>query len=268
MLAGLQPPNAHYIFPSNQGLNKYDVLISGDETPYTGRDRILSAGCLASDPANRLDGKAASASSTERSVRTSQWSSLKGIELMDAPPSWYRSAPMLEYHVKYAHGFVLVFNMSSPETLELVKEMIDAVVYTAAALGLCSDGKGPGSIPVVLVGNVDEDLRRREDDAKPGSASPSAQDQAAAASVRAEAAMFAERWGCEFFEVNTGSGAALGDGVEEAFYAILRKIEETKRPRGSGIVYDFNEMKAPQRLLVRRTMSRIMPGALLKLFAK
>lgn len=43
------------------------------------------------------------------------------IELMDVPPSWHRSAPMLEYHVKYAHGFVFVFNMSSRETLELVK---------------------------------------------------------------------------------------------------------------------------------------------------
>lgn len=175
---------------------------------------------------------------------------------------------MLEYHVKYAHGFLFVFNMSSRDTLELVKEMFEAVEHAAAALGLVGDGNEPSSIPVILIGNVDEDLRRREDDAKEGPANSRAQDRVPAATVRAEAAMLAESWGCELFEVDTGSAAAFSDGANEAFSAILRKIEEAKRPRRSGIAHGFSGMKAPQRLLVRRTVGRILPDALLKLFAK
>lgn len=174
---------------------------------------------------------------------------------------------MLEYHVKYAHGFVFVFNMSSRETLELVEEMFDAVVHASAALGLVGDGNEPSSIPVFLIGNVDEDLRRREDDAKEEPAKSRAQNRVPEASVRSEAAMLAESWGCEFFEVDTGSGAAFSDGTNNAFFAIRQKTEEAKRPRRSGVVYDFSETKAPQRLLVRRTIGRILPGALLKLFA-
>lgn len=265
---GSQPPNAHYIYPSNQRLDKCAVLISGDNDPYTGRDRILLATQLASGPAGRIDGNTSSVPSAELSVRTKQSPSLTVIELMDAPPSWHRSAPILEYHVKYAHGFVFVFNMSSRETLELVKEMVDAVEHAATALGIVGDFNQPSSIPVILIGNVDEDLRRREDDAKEEPANSRAQDGVLAASVRAEAAMLAESWGCELFEVDTGSGAAFSDGVNEAFSAILQKIEEARRPRRSGVVHDFGETKAPQRLLVRRTVGRILPGALLRLFAK
>ncbi|KAG6363115.1 hypothetical protein INS49_008210 [Diaporthe citri] len=241
---------------------------AGDEDSSTARDRILRATRLVSSPSIRTDGNTSSVPSAERSVRTRQSTSLTGIELMDAPPSWHRSAPMLEYHVKYAHGFVFVFNMSSRETLELVKEMFDAVEHAAAALGLVGDGNGRGSTPVILIGNVDEHLRRREDDVKEGPADSKAQDRVPAASVRAEAAMLAESWGCELFEVDTGSGAAFSDGANEAFFAILRKIEEAKRPRRSGIAYGFSEKKAPERLLVRRTVGRILPGPLLKLFAK
>lgn len=175
---------------------------------------------------------------------------------------------MLEYHVKYAHGFVFVFNMSSRETLELVKEMFEAVEHAAAALGLVGDGNEPSSIPVILIGNVDQDLRRREDDAKAGPANPRAQHRVPPATVRAEATTLAESWGCELFEVDTGSGAAFSDGGNQAFSVILRKVQEAKRPRRSGVAYGFSEMKAPQRLLVRRTVGRILPGALLKLFAK
>lgn len=259
----LQPPNAHYIFPSNQGLWECAVLISGDEEAYTGRDRVLLAARRAPGPAGRTHGKVSSVPSTERNVRTMQSRSRKDIELMDPPPSWHRSAPMLEYHVKYAHGFVFVFNMSSLETLQLVKEMFEAVINAAAALGLVGDGGGRGSLPIVLVGNVDENLRRREDD-------PRAQDQnqATAASVGAEAAMLAERWGCQLFEVDTGSGDALSESASEAFLAVLRRIEEARRPREPGVVYGFSGMRAPQRLLFRRTVGRVLPGALLKLFAK
>lgn len=73
---------------------------------------------------------------------------------------------MLKYHVKYAQGFVFVFSMSSQETLDLAREMCDAVMHTASALGLIGDENGSGSTPVVLVGNVDHNLRLREDVAK------------------------------------------------------------------------------------------------------
>lgn len=170
---------------------------------------------------------------------------------------------MLEYHVKYAHGFVFVFNMSSRETLELVEEMLEAVMHAAAALGLVGDGDDPGSLPIALVGNVDRNLRRREDDARAQD-----QDQATTTSVRAEAALLAERWGYQLLEVDTGSGDPLNDSAREAFLTILRRIEEARRPREPGVVYGFSEMRAPQRLLFRRTVGRVLPGALLKLFAK
>lgn len=253
-------PNAQYIFPQNQGLDKCAVLISGDEDSYTGRDKILFATRLASGPASHTDGRLSSVPSGERSVRTSQ-SSGSTFELMDAPPSWHRSSSVLEYHVKYGQGFVFVFNMSSPKTLDLVREMLEAVIRTRTALGLVCDGGRPGSLPVVLVGNVDGNLRRRED-------GPRSQNQATTASVRAEAAILAERWGHEFFEVDTGSAAALSEGANEVVLAILQRIEEAKRTRRSGVGYGFSEVKAPQRLLVRRTVGRMLPGVLLKLFAK
>lgn len=174
---------------------------------------------------------------------------------------------MLEYHVKYAHGFVFVFNMSSQETLELVSEMCHAVMHTAQALGLIV-GNRSGPIPVVLVGNVSKNLRRREDDTKEEADSSKDRDRAATESVRAEAEKLAKRWGCELFDVDAGSGAGLSGGANEALFALLRKIEETRRTQGSGVVYGFSEMKPPQRLLIRRTVGRILPGALLKLFVK
>lgn len=265
---GPQPPNAYYIFPSNQRLDKYAIVISGDEDQYTGRDRILSATGSVSVPTKRTDGKASSVFLAELVPRTRQPPSLAGFELIDAPPSWHRSAPMLEYHVKYAQGFVFVFNMTSQETLDLAREMCDAVMHTASALGLIGDGKGPGSIPVILVGNVDKDLRRRQDIAKEGLANSRARDRTTTASIRAEAVRLAERWGCELFLVDTGNVAGLSGGGNEAFSALTRKIEENRRNHGSGVVYGFSETKPPQRLLIRRTVGRILPGALLKLFAK
>lgn len=264
--AGSNPPNAHYIFPSNQGVNKCAVLFSGDEEQYTGRERILRATRLTLATASRADGKVSSVPSTESEGRKKQLPGIPSIELMDAPPSWHKSAPMLEYHVKYANGFVFPFNMSSRDTLKLVEEMFDAVMHAAMALGLVGSGHGPVSVPVVLVGNVDENLRRREDDPQ-DPASPRAQDQANAVIIRKEAAMLAGRWGCELFEVDTSIDDTLSS-ADEAFSALLRKIEEAKRLRGSGLVPGFSEVKAPQRLLVRRTVARILPGALLKLFAK
>ncbi|KAL1878679.1 hypothetical protein Daus18300_001954 [Diaporthe australafricana] len=264
--AGSIPPNAHYIFPANQGANNCAVLFSGDEDQYTGRDRILSATRLTSATASRSDGKASSVPSAKSDVRTRQLSSTPGIELMDAPPSRHKSAPMLEYHVKYANGFVFVFNMSSRDALELVEEMLDAVMQAATVLGLVGRGHGPVSVPVVLVGNAGENQHRREDDPK-DTASPRAQDQDNAVCIRREAAMLAERWRCELFEVDTSKGD-ISSSADEAFSALLRRIEEAKRLRGSGFVYGFSEVKVPQRLLVRRTVGRILPGALLKLFAK
>lgn len=257
--SGPRAPNAHYIFPFNHGPDKYVVLISGDEDPYTGRDRILLATRLASGPASRTDGRFPSVPSTKRRGRAKQSAGMTGVQLMDAPPSWHRSARTLEYHVKYAHGFMFVFNMSSWETFELAREMLEAVMHTAVALGLA--GGGPGSLPVVLVGNVDKNLCRREDDLR-------AQDAATTASVRAEAVMLAERWGCKFFEADTGSDVALSEGADEVVLMVMQGLEEANHNRRSGIGYEFSEVKAPQRLLVRRTMSRILPGALLKVFAE
>lgn len=254
-------PNAHYIFPFNQRLDKYAVLISGDEDRYTGRDRILLATRLASGPASRTDGRIPSVPSTKPRGREKQSAGLTAVQLMDAPPSWHRSARTLEYHVKYAHGFMFVFNMSSWETLELAREMLEAVMHTAVALGLVCSGGGPGSSPVVLVGNVDENLCRREDDSR-------AQNEATTASVRAEAAVLAERWGCKFFEADTGSDATLSEGADEVVLMMMQGLEEDNRTQRSGIGYEFSEVKAPQRLLVRRTISRILPGALLKVLAK
>ncbi|KAJ0121446.1 ras gtpase [Diaporthe amygdali] len=265
---GSQPPNAHYIFPSSQGLDRCAILVSGDEDRYTGRNRIVAATRLTLTPASRTNGKASSVPSAESGIRTSQPPGTTDIELMDAPPSWHRSASMLEYHVKYAHGFFLVFNMSSLGTLELVKEMLDAMMHAAAARGLVGGENGPVSVPVVLIGNIDENLRRPEDDRKEGSASPRAEDRSTSMSVRAEAEMLADRWGCELLEVDTSSGNILGDGADQAFSALLQRIAGARRPRGSGVAYGFGEMKPPQRLLVRRTMSRILPEALLRLFAK
>lgn len=259
--SGPRPPNAHYIFPFNQGLDKCAVLISGDEDPYTGRDRILLATRLASGPASRTDGRFPSVPPKKWRVREKQSAGVAGVQLMDAPPSWHRSARTLEYHVKYAHGFIFVFNMSSWETLELAREMLEAVMHTAVALGLVCSGDGPGSLPVILVGNVDENLCRREDD-------PRAQNEATTAPVRAEAAMLAERWGCKFFEPDTDSDVALSEGADEVVLMVMQGLEEANRTRRSGIGYEFSEVKAPQRLLVRRTMSRILPGALLKVFAE
>lgn len=136
-------------------------------------------------------------------------------------------------------------------------------MHAAAALGLVGGGDGTGSLPTALVGNVDRNLRRREDDARAQD-----RDQATAASVRVEAAILAGRWGSQIFEVDTGSGDALSDSASEAFLTILRSIEEARRPREPGVVYGFSEMRAPQRLLFRRTVGRVLPGALLKFFAK
>lgn len=236
-------------------------MISGDEDPYTGRDRILFATRLASGPASRTGGRVASVRSTKRRVRAKQSAGVVDVQLIDAPPSWHRSARMLEYHVKYAQGFMFIFNMSSWETLELAREMLEAVMHTEVALGLVCSGGGPGSSPIVLLGNVDENLCRREDDSR-------AQNEATTASVRAEAAMLAERWGCKFFEADTGSDVALSEGADEVVLMVMQGLEEANRTRRSGIGYGFSEVKAPQRLLVRRTMSRILPGALLKVFAE
>lgn len=243
-------------------------MISGDEDEFTGRDRILSATGSVLSPTKRTDSKAFSVSSAEPVPRTRQTPSLADFELIDAPPSWHRSAPMLEYHVKYAQGFVFVFSMSSQETLDLAREMCDAVMHTASALGLIGDGNGLGSIPMILVGNIDKDLRRRRDTAKEEPANSRARDRATTASIRVEAAKLAARWGCELFEVDTSSVAGISRGGNKAFFTLIRKIEETRRNQGSGVVYGFSETKPPQRLLIRRTVGRILPGALLKLFSK
>lgn len=112
---------------------------------------------------------------------------------------------------------------------------------------------------------MDKDLARHEDAAcvKRQPLSSEVQYQRTISSLRMEAEDLAERWGCELSEVDAGSG-----GANHALSSLLREIEETRRNKGSGIVYAFSKMKPPQRLLIWRTVVCSLPDALVKVFAR
>lgn len=171
------------------------------------------------------------------------------VSLQGVGPSWPQSR-MMEYHIKYAHAFVFLFDVCSREAFEGVKEMHDALLHSARALGATTETGVPLS---VLVGNIENDIdvakrkhsRHREvppDDAR----------------------VLADKWSCEYMEIDTSDGDAAFDLL---VHISVQTIKKSLRDHEPGVLAIHHPVP-PRKLRLRRYLDSLGLGAFVKSHTK
>ena len=153
---------------------------------------------------------------------------------------------MMDYHIKYAHGFVFLFDVSCRESFENAKEMHEFFVRTAQALG-----EDPFSI---LVGNTECDVgierrkspRRREVQHK-------------------EARLSADSWSLEYLEVDVSSTGANIAALDYISTQAIKNSSKAGISTGTSIAYN---PEPPRKLRLRRYLDQVGLGILLKSYSK
>ncbi|KAH8889246.1 hypothetical protein GQ53DRAFT_748344 [Thozetella sp. PMI_491] len=233
--------NPHFIERNSRLPPEYRIVVCGDHDEFTGRQALLTK--------YGRDSKG--------SEQCAKVLNLRGrptlVELVQVPPEWC-NGPLLDHHINYSHGFVIVVNPASRRTLDAAKEMRRLMERAATAHGLMSsDKKSERWIPMALVANTNASLAHLEDES-------SSRDVPGGPELLGQVSSLAELWNCDYSEIDTSR--ATGAAVDDLIHGFATKMADHRISPSAGM---SKVAKAPPpRFLMRRILGHLIPDSFLK----